>query len=192
MPGLEIVDGTGQGFSAKVDDTNKLTVASVTEPELRRQNHHEGTVWSIDIPTITAGGAGNEFFYFKNDGDADLAISCFHLSSSAATRIRIFQVSGTASLTAGADAAITANNLGSSKLPTATIQTCTGASGLTDEGTLFYMELLTPNQIYHADLLQELIVPKGKAFAIERVAASGAITGYLTLVQHSDLSSDPY
>jgi hypothetical protein len=192
MAGLEIIDGTGKGFSVKVDANNKLTTSSVSEPEIRRINHIDGTVWSIDIPTITAGGAGNEFVYIRNDGEYDLAIEAVRLSSTVATRIRLFHVSGTPSFTGENTATLTANNLGSSKSPNATIITCTAISGLNDEGSLLYMELDTVNKMYSSEIQTEIIIPRNKAVALERIAASGAITGYILLVQHRILSSDKF
>ena len=67
--GFEINDGTGQGWNAKVDATNRLTVRSVTE-EGRVEGAANGDTYILGAPFLTQTGATeNGLYYFQLDED---------------------------------------------------------------------------------------------------------------------------
>lgn len=67
--GFEINDGTGQGWIAKVDSTNRLKTRSISENG-RVEGSANGETFIIGSPFLTQGGtAENGLLYFKFDED---------------------------------------------------------------------------------------------------------------------------
>ena len=70
-----IIDGTGKGFEAKVDSTNRLHVHSVNESlvEFAASN---GDSYNINTGTLVLTSAlESSLLYFKNNGDFEVHIS---------------------------------------------------------------------------------------------------------------------
>lgn len=189
MPGLEIVDGTGGGHSAQVSENNHIVAETISETKIRRINHRLGTVWSVNIPGITPTGANDLFFYLKNTGSEDLTISDIYLSSSVATQVEVIGVSGTPTYNSSSDANYIPRNLGSTETPNAIIKTDTDITGLTEDGVLHYIQIPVAGTEYSFKGSAGIIIPKGKAIALKRVAATGALTGTITLFKELYLSS---
>ena len=159
------------GQVAKVDSENRLSTLAVTESFERHLNREE-KVWSVYF-TVTPTGVNDLFFYMKNDGTKDLFISNIRISSTVATTLFYRLVTGTAS--AGTNSAVTSRNLGSAKVPDATIQHDADFTGLTSGGILFHEEIDTVDSLRHLNIDCGIIIPQGQAIAFERVAATGTI-----------------
>ena len=121
-----------------------------------------------------------------------MAITDIYVASTVATQIDVLHVSGTPSYTSSADATLTPRNLGSTKTPTATIKTDTDTTGLTVEGVLYYIQCVDTDTEYSFSGRAAIVIPKGKAMALRRGAATGAVTGTVTLVQEYALSTDGF
>ena len=174
----EIIDGTGKGYTAKVDSENRLRTSSVTES----QDYHinsEGKVWSLDV-SVTPTGANDYFFYFKNTGTEDVHISAFRVSSTVATEIAVDVVTGTA--VGGTTNVPIARNLGSSKAPTAIIETGVDITGLTKTGRVLFLECAVADTAYTEEIISNLILPQGTAVALKRVAATGLVNATVSLL----------
>lgn len=75
--GFEINDGTGQGWNAKVDDTNRLLVRSITE-EGRVEGSSNGETFIIGSPFLTQTSATeNGLLYFQFDEDVEFYATTF-------------------------------------------------------------------------------------------------------------------
>lgn len=179
---IEIQDGTGKGYGAKVDDQNRLKTLAVSETEQFHINRDNGKVWSLTFENVANTGANDYIFYLKNTGEKDLAIPKIRLSASAATQVEIHEVTGTAG---GGGTAVTAvaRNLGSSASPSATIETDPDITGLTTAGTLFLMQCPVANTQYELDTTSNIVIPKGKAIAILIETTSITMSGVVTLIE---------
>lgn len=174
---VTIKDGN-TGNTAEVDSGNRLRVFSVSEPGDFHVNK-DGRVWSLDV-SLTPTDADDYFFYIKNTGTTDLGISDFRISSTVATEIAIEKVTGT--VVGGTELPLIARNLGSSRVPSATIESGVSLTGLTKVGRLFFMELDTVDRLYHLSTSSNIIIPQGASLAIKRVAATGLINATISLV----------
>ena len=174
----EIIDGTGTGKTAKVDSQNRLLTLAISESEDFHLNA-VGKVWSIDI-SLTPTGANDYFFYLENTGSEDLHISAFRASSSVPTEIAIEHVTGTAS--GGTAAPPLARNFGSSKVPSATIETGVDITGLTKVGRVLLLECAVADTEYSEEIISNIIIPQGTALAMKRVAATGLINATVSLL----------
>ena len=97
------------------------------------------------------------------------------------TALNYNHVSGT--VAGGTTLTPTNRNLGSSKIPTATIETGVDLTGLTDEGTVFFEECAVVNTRYSLRTSSNIILPQGSAVAFQRVEATGLITCAVSLVE---------
>lgn len=177
--GEQIESAVGTPHGAEVDSENRLHVFSVSVPDDRHINE-EGGVWSLYF-TNTPTGANDYFFYVKNTGTKDLRISDIRISSSVATAVNINVVTGTQ---AGGTTITPVNrNLGSSRIPTATIEQGVDITGLTSTGTLFFQECATADTLYHLSTSSNIIIPQGTSLALQRVAATGLITCVVSLIE---------
>lgn len=161
---MKTEDGKGRGYLAEVDAENRLSTFSVTEPEDKHINR-EGKCWSV-LQSTTPVGANDYIFYFKNTGTETIAITDIRCSAASACTLYIEVVSGTPTFAAGADLTPVARNLGSSKTITGTIKEDTNTTGLTAEGTIFFIECPVANTLYHLSTSSNILVPQGQAIAM--------------------------
>lgn len=182
----EILDGTGKGYTAKVDSSNRLMTFSITEQEDKYLNINFGDVFSVHF-SVTPAGANDYFFYFKNTGTKTVSLTDVRISSSAATNVTLEHVSGTPSYTSDTDLTPTNRNLGSSKTITGTIKSDTDTTGLTSEGVLFHIECPVADTLYHLRTSSNIVIPQGSSIALKRVAASGAIECVVSLVIEEEI-----
>lgn len=152
------------------------------------QNHQYGTTWSLPFFDINPVGANDKFFYIENTGTKDIAISDIRVSCATTTgRMYIKEVSGTPTFTAGADITPVGRNLDVSPTLSATVKTDTDTTGLTDEGTLFFMELDTVDELFSLMTNSYIIINQGKAVAFEWAPATGTISGIVSVIELPDI-----
>jgi len=179
---MKIQDGQGTGNYAGVDNEGRVKVLAVTVPNDFHTNEENGKVWSIPFEGLNPAGADDYVVYIKNNGDVDLLISDMRLmADTAATQIEINVVSGTAS--GGAAITPVSRTVGSSAIPTATIESGTDITGLTSGGTLFFMQLAVVNTDYHLRTSSNIRIPKGKAIGVLVETATANITGVISLIE---------
>ena len=177
------------GTYVGVTDENRLKTRAVTELLDTHENHHEGKVWSLPFFDIDPVGANDKFFYITNTGSKDIAISDVRVSCGTTTgRMYIKRVTGTPSFTAGADITPVTRNLSKSPNLSATVKSDTDTTGLTDDGTIFYLELDTVDKLFHLKTSSLMIIGPGKAIALEWVEATGTVSGIVSVVELPDAS----
>ena len=72
-----IEDGSGKGFSAKVDSTNKLSVRATVE-DSQLEGTFTGDTYVIGTPFLTqTSDTANGLIYFKNEEDVLLYAKTF-------------------------------------------------------------------------------------------------------------------
>lgn len=179
-------DGKGKGTKAAVTDENELCTFSIIESEDRHLNIKHDQVWSLPFEGVDPVGADDYFLYIKNTGTKNLAITDIRISSTVAGIVDVKHVSGTPSYVS--ETAITPVNrhLGQSKTPTATINTDTNITNLTDEGILFFVDMPTVNQLEHLRTTSNIVIPTGQAVALMWSAATGILQGIVSLVELLD------
>jgi len=179
--GLQIEDGAGKGYSARVNDMNRLQTSAITETTDRHQNE-SGRMWTIYFE-VTPVGANDYFFYIENTGSETLHITDIRISSSVATQMKYHFVSGTPSYTTTKTATTTTRNSNSSRVPTATIRDDTDITGLTSEGVIFFDQCAVADTMYHLKTTSNVRIEPGGKFAIEKVAATGDVICNVSLVE---------
>lgn len=176
-----IIQDSTTGKTAIVDDENRLKTFSVTQAEDKHTNI-EGHYNSIYFE-VTPTGANDKFFYLKNTGVVDLAITDIRISSTVATNVLLDKVTGTPTYVTGTDAQITNRNLGSSQIPDIIAKYDTDITTVTDEGVLLFQECPVADTLYHFRTSSNIIIPQGQAVALQRVAATGTITCLVSLTR---------
>ena len=171
-----------------VTDEFRGKVSSIDQPVDMHTNHHHGKVWSLPFFDINPVGADDYFFYLKNTGSSDIAISDFRIAASTtASRIFIDVVSGTPSFTAGVDIVPVSRNLGKSPTMDATIKSDTDTTGLTNDGVLFFMDLDTVDNMFKLSTTSKIIIPQGKSIAMRFQEATGEVSGIVSAIELPDV-----
>lgn len=174
-----IEDGTGRGFRAEVDSSNRLRARSVTESYDKAVNT-EGNQWSAYF-TVTPTGAGDYFFYVKNNGTNDLLISDIRIMCASAETFTYEEVIGTP--TGGTTLTPVNRNFGSAKQVSGTVETGVDITGLTSEGTVFFERCDTANKRYKLSTTSNIIIPQGSAFAIKAATGTALVTCVVSLTE---------
>lgn len=166
---------------AKVNDFGQLLVEATTSTEDRHININHQKVWTLPITATDPVGAGDYFFYFNNTGAETYFITDIRINSTVAGHAYLRHVTGTP-IYVGATTVVPVNRfLGSSKTPSATVNTDTDITGLSDEGILFNMELEAAKE-HHMRTSAGVMIPPGQAVSISWGEATGIIEGTVSIV----------
>lgn len=167
------------GQVANVDDKNRLSTFAVADPFDKHRNT-VGKAWALHFSN-TPTGAGDNFFYIRNDGTKDLFITHVRITSSVVTQMLYNHVSGAP--VGGTTLTPLNRNLGSSGAPAATIEQGVNITGLTDIGVIFFEECSIVNTLFTLTISSNIIIPQGQAVAFQRVEATGQIDCVVSLVE---------
>lgn len=179
--GFIIDDGTGVNGSAKVA-RQRLYVNSVTKTEEHEINEVSGKVWSIPFEGLNPTGADDYVLYIKNTGDNPIEISTIRvMADTAATQLELHAVSGTAA--GGTSVTPISRTVGSASIPTATIESGSDITGLSDDGTIMFIQCDTVNVQYKVKIESKIRIPKGKAVGLLCETATANLTGVVTLFE---------
>lgn len=178
-----IKDGTGSGRHARVNVENRLDVESITRPIEQHINERYEKYFSLSFDAIDPVGADDYFVYLKNTGTKNLHITDVRIRSTIAGTVEWHGVSGTASFTSGTDITPVNRVLGSSETLTMTAKTDTDTTGLTSGGLVFYQRLDTANEDFHLRTSGHVIMPPGQAMALAWDAATGALSGVISIYE---------
>tara|TARA_Y100000310_G_scaffold121659_1_gene120406 strand:+ start:2337 stop:2882 length:546 start_codon:yes stop_codon:yes gene_type:complete len=179
---MKIQDGQGSGVLAAVDLEGRIRTNAVTQPFDFHINEESGKVWSLPFENINPTGADDYIFYIKNTGDKDIKIADVRvMADTAATQLELQWVSGTVS--GGAAITAVSRNGGSAATPSATIESGSDLTGLTSGGTIFFIQCPTVNKEEHLSTSSNIIIPKGKAIALQVETATANITGVISIVE---------
>ena len=169
--GLIIEGGTGNGFAAGVDSENRLTVAATMQTREHEVCHHDGQSYSFMI-SVTPTGAGDCFFYLKNDNDMDLIISEMMMRAAADETVT-FKLGDSGTPVGGSTGTPVNRNAGSGNEADVTAQYGVDITGLSGGSTVFGMFLEGGVSSVRVAPLSGFIVPKNKI--ITGYVATGAI-----------------
>jgi hypothetical protein len=74
---MKILDGTGKGYLAKVDENNRLSTDSLTVDESVNATYG-GMAYNVNTGTINlTSGNPSALLYMRNDSDSDIIITAF-------------------------------------------------------------------------------------------------------------------
>lgn len=179
-----IENGGHEGaYKAKVSSEGRIAADAVSESEDRHLNREHEKVWSLPFEGIDPVAADDYFVHIKNTGTANLAITDIRVESSVAGTVEVHHVSGTAAYTASNPIAPVNRHIGSSVVPSATINTDTNTTGLTNEGVLFWINCDTVDKLYHLRTTSNILIPPGQQVALMWDTATGILKGMISLVE---------
>ena len=157
---IEIQSGDTAASKMKVDSKGRALVLAVSETEDFFINKEDGKVWSVPFEGLNPAGADDFVVYIKNTGNNNINITDIRVSADTiATQLSIHKVTGTAS--GGSAITPVPRNLGSAEIPTATIESGTDITGLTDGGVLFFIQCAVTDTTYHLRTSSNIILTKG-------------------------------
>jgi len=178
---MKIEDGTGTGTQAQVNHGNRLYTASVTKTEDHDINERTGKVWSIPFEDLNPAGNDDYVIYIKNTGDKSLELSDVRIACSAASQVEIHAVSGTAS--GGTDISPVSRTVGGSAVPSATIQSGTDITGLSNDGVIFFLFCPVADTECALKTSSKINIPKGKAIGFLMENGSADLTGVISIYE---------
>lgn len=180
-----IKDGTGTGSTLKVNSENRLESEAIVRPLDQHLNEAHALVYSLPFDAIDPVAADDFFIYIKNTGSASLHITDIRIRSTVAGNVEVHHVIGTASFTADADLLNVNRLLGSANILTAIAKSDTDVTGLSSSGVVFYIPLNVTDQQEHLKTSAHVIVPPGQAMALAWDAATGALSGTISIYQRT-------
>lgn len=181
--GFHIEDGTGSGRLVKVDSNNRAEVKAIQISSDEDINIRTEKVWSVPFEDLNPAGNDDYVVYIKNTGDAVLQITDVRVSATAATQVEVHAVSGTAS--GGSAITPVPRTVGSAVVPTATIQSGTDITGLTNDGIIFLIDIATANDTFQLKTSSRIRIPKGKAIALLVETGTANVSGVISLVEEN-------
>lgn len=133
---MEIKDGTGKGFKAKVNATNKLETQAVSTSELHEISHAHGkafmmhTAGFVDITTLNT---ETGVFHLINDANNDLFIHSIRTCGDQVQKIKLYKAVTTGTLLSNAVAGGQGNlNQTSNNSPNVTVYKGVNGDTITD------------------------------------------------------------
>jgi len=177
--GFELTDGTGKGFTAKVDATNRLHVDSIDRDTYANASSF-GYAYTVNSGyiTLTASSSTSGILFLKNDGDNDLSVVRFNLnckSSSGTTEThgRFVFYRNPISMTSGSGNSVTPRNLNFGSSNTLDVTTEIGQNGasFTSTSEVFGSPVVRLQDQLFVDSV--VIIPKGSSFGISFVTPLG-------------------
>ena len=172
---VTIKDGTGSQQEAHVDHQGRVSVFAITEPE-DKHVARRGKTWSYTFD-VTPVGAGDYFFYFENTGEEIYTFTDVRIMCASPDTINVDAVSGTPTYAAGADISPINRNRGfTSVIPSATCREDTNTTGISSDGTLFFLRLDTANKGYKLSTSSNVHIPKGAAIAFSAATGTALMT----------------
>lgn len=184
---MDLKDGTGSGYRAKVDNKNRLhTSATNTDARSAAIIRGEHFIANPGFMTLTTDGE-SAILYIKNNSDRDILLKLFRLVAGPSTggagagkiRIQVNPTGGTL-ITDETATAIINTNVGSTKSFDGIGYE--GGEGKTVTGQAGTSELLTPGagNHYEADLLATL--PKGGSIGVSYEPPTGNTSMEISLI----------
>ena len=182
-----IEDGTGHGFTARVDSENRIHTEAVTTTLEHHTNQNEGLSFNA-LFAVNPDGADDCIFYLKNNNEIDLIIEGVWWNTSAAEEVYYkLGDAGTAVKTNGADITPSNLNAGSGKIADVICysNTADGAvdiTGLSGGTTIQKIWLVAAETTLYINCEQDIILPKNQTFSIYCVGGDSLLRG--TVVFH--------
>lgn len=170
----EMIDGTGSGYTAKVDSENRVRTLAVTVSSCDDATD-KGNSYNINTGLVTLTSAAESgILYIKNGEDKHLHLSSVVVilgpstggSATDTTRIRFYRNPTTGTLISNATAVADNGNrnFGSSNELTDTLAYAGATGNTVTDGEVIIESLVSPGNRISFDI--DMVLPKGKSIAI--------------------------
>ena len=179
-----VKDGTGKGYSLKVDDENMAHVLATSVEVQHHINHAHQEAYSI-VVSKTPTAAADCFLYIKNDSDLDLMISSALLYAATDESVQVkLGDSGTA--TGGAANTPVNRNAGSGKTADCTCEDGVDITGLSGGSVVDEIAIDGATGSHKTVWRSDLIVPKNSVATFYAVTGGIAIKMTLSIGFHNN------
>lgn len=180
--GLMIEDGSGKGYQARVDASNRLFVYSITESLEHHTNIIHGESYNL-LFSQTPTGAGDCFLYMKNLNDEDIILEGIVLNTATDETIEI-KISDVGTALGGVDITPVNLNGGSNNQAQGTFQASNDITGVSGGFSLFKFFIKGGNSSSFFNFDQDIILPKNRTLTLYAVNGSIQIDGFLSFFYH--------
>jgi hypothetical protein len=174
---MNLEDGKGTGFRARVDKFNRLDTHNESNQTVLAR--HEGRAWSFNFEDVDPVGADDKFVYMTYTGSKALIFTTFRLTSTVTGILKVKKVTGTPSYVSETAMGITSRNLGSAVTLSGAYNQDTNITTLVDAGTILNIGILA-NDFHDVSLESQLIMTPGTAIALEWGTSTGILNGTIT------------
>jgi hypothetical protein len=174
---MQLEDGTGNAYKVKIDKTNRLHVDALVKTAEHQANHSMGKSYAVNF-SATPAGAGDCFFYMKNEDDLDIVAEGMSLYLPAAEYVDI--VLGDEGTPVGGGAVTPVNlNGGSGNEATGTFQDGNDITGVSGGSVAYRIYKLASTGSEYINFEQDLILPKNSVFTLYVQTGTTALAGYV-------------
>lgn len=180
---MAFLQGTSSKF-ANVNSDEQLMTDSVIRTKDNFINGETGKVWSLSFAGVDPAGADDKFLYIKNTGSEPLRFTDLRISSTVVGIVSIKKVSGVASYVSETAISPLSRRTGKSPTLQAIANTDSDITGLTEEGTWFYIPLSAVGQQTHLSTSSNVIIDSGDAVVLEWDTSTGILTGTVSVVEN--------
>ena len=184
--GLNIEDGIGKGYQAKVNDENMLATYSIIDSKEAHTNIVHGASYNM-LFSQTPSAAADCFLYIKNEDDHTMILE--GIAANVATDEYIEVVLNDVGTPVGGTSVTPTNlNAGVNNVADGTFQTGPDITGLSGGNTAFriFYEGGAATKYFNFD--QDIIVPKNRILTLYCVTGSILIEGFLSFFFHEGYS----
>ena len=178
-----IEDGHGTGSKVKVGEEGCLNAKAVTVPMQQHINEQDGESYSVIIDK-TPTGAGDCFFYIKNNSDKDMFVTSGKISAATDETVRIklkdvgTPVGGTANVPVN-------RNAGSGKKADVTCQDGVDITGLSGGEIVEQVDVDGAVGSVKYPWASGLIIPKNQTLTMYAVTGAIALKSTLSIAFHT-------
>jgi hypothetical protein len=178
--GIEIVGGS-TGMRVDVTQRNQLEVFAQSVAPAWMPTVIDGVCWTLPFDAIDPTGADDYFLYVRNlpSSAIDIVVGRYTVFSTVAGTVEIQRVTGTAA--GGTDVTPVNRRVGNSNVPNITYQTGVDITGLSDSGVLEFCVIDATASETRDVTAEPIVLPPGQAIAFLWTAATGILTGNITV-----------
>jgi len=179
-----IEDGTGAGYTTKVDSNNRLYVTAITQTAEHFSNTINGQAYHIVVEE-TATGTNDVIFYLQNTSvENNLIIEGFDYRVASAETLEVYRnPTGT---TVGGTTVLPVNaNTSSAKTLSATVESGSDITGLTN-GQLIDRIFLTSTETTNFNFNVDFVIAPGGSFSLR--AVTGSVQVNLTIQCYEEVT----
>ena len=170
----KIVDGTGNGYNAKVDKSNRLRTRAVTLSNEAFVNLEEGRAYSINVQ-VTPSGSNVCVFYFKNLSTTENVVFEQIGTYTAANQVLEIYLKDTGTPTSGTTVAPTNLNSNSSSVLASTIESGNSIGGLAQGNLAYRIRVSADNSTNAFNFDQDIVVAPQQTFTVYAGVSGSAL-----------------
>lgn len=177
-----VIEGGQKANKLSVNDNNQAEVEAITIHNEENINRKTGKYWTIPFENIDPASDNDYFIYIKNtSNDKNYEITDIRIASTVVGQVELQVVTGTA--TGGTAVVAVPLKVATGVAPTATIESGTDITGLTNTGVMNFIQLDTVNKEQLQSYSGHRIIPPNQAVALLWEPSTGILTGTISLLE---------